>query len=660
MGELGALGGGRQGVEVSESKIPLSRALLIAAIAIVGVFTIAALLEHTVLVGADRPMVELFHAVRGITSSFVAAVAVVWALQRASSPLAKSDGTNAHPLEEELGPLALARWIIRMRWVAAIVTTVMVAGAARFEGALAPGVLPRLVGVVVLVPVLNLIYAGVSGRTRHPRAELVAQVVGDLLLLTALLHYTGGVENPMMALMALHVAIAGIVLPARECYGVAALAIVLSVGLAWAELIGIAPHHPLGLWSESRSLSSEPRYVALWGAAQSAMLVGIAHFSVTLSENARRARRTLLAMAEGAVEQKSLLERALETTGTGLRLLGPDLRPTFESSLWRDWFGGTARASSPSLAAQRVLEDQVVRVNEVSQPEPDPARPGRMRTRSFEVTTAPVLGSGGTARQVVELVTDVTEKKRAQAELVRTGKLVAVGELAAVVAHEINNPIAILGAKAQLLLSSQHQEMSPKVQRELQKIVELSERVASIAQGLLSACRPARGARKRLDLRSPIRRVLGMIEAERDKRGVQVVDRLGEPLPVQGNSSELEQVFLNLILNALHAMQAGGTLTVTCCEEAAVDEISVAVEDTGSGIPRELLERVFEPFFSTKSEGHGTGLGLSVCLSVVQAHGGRVDIDSEEGKWTRVTVTLPRATEPEEVQGAEAAHLGGG
>jgi len=647
---------------VSLGRPSLARAILFATTAIVSVFAVASVLESTLLGNADQASVDLFHAARGIASSTVAALAVVWALQRTGSPLARGTGGSLDPEEKELNPLELARWIIRMRWVACAVMGAMVAGAARVRGLLADGALVPLVVVVVLTPALNLLYLALLRRMRSARVGLLLQVVGDLVLLTAALHYSGGVGNPLVALMALHVAIAGIVLTARECYAVAGAAIALSAGLGWAEAVGLATHHPLGLWPNAgqRTLALQPTYVALWSVAQAATLVGIAHFSVTLSENARRARQTLLSVAEGAMAQKSLLEHALETTGTGLRLIGPDLAPTWESSRWREWFGGSARASAPSLAVVRVFEDRAVRVSEISVPEPDPARPGRMRTRSFEITTAPVIGAGDGGRQVVELATDVTDKKRAQAELVRTGKLVAVGELAAVVAHEINNPIAILGAKAQLLLTSHHQEMSPKVQRELQKIVELSERVASIAQGLLSACRPARGARKRMDLRAPIRRVLGMIDAEREKRGVEVDDRLEEPLPVLGNPSELEQVFLNLILNALHAMPNGGKLSVVRCPEAAAGDVAVAVEDTGAGIPREHLDRVFEPFFSTKGEGHGTGLGLSVCLSVVQAHGGRIDIDSEEGKWTRVLVTLPRAAETEEVRGAEAAHLGSG
>lgn len=637
---------------MNSTKSSLARACAFASVAVVGVFGIGSLLESTVFRGADPAHVDLLHASRGVFSSILAAAAVAWALSRTGSPL--TDNVSADP--DDAGSAELARWIIRMRWVAALVLSVLVLGAARVGHLLAPGVVLPLLGTTLLVPLVNLAHMGLLRRSAAPRVGLLAQVVGDLLILTALLHWTGGIGNPLILLMALHVVIAGIVLPPRDCYLVAGLAILLSVGLAWAEVAGIFAHHPIAYGATGGPIALLPSYVAVWGAAHAVVLVAIAHFAATLSGNARSARAKLLGMAEGAVAQRGLLERALATTGTGLRLVGPDLTPTWESSRWAEWFGGKERAS----AAQRVFEDGSVRVAETSLPEPDPARPGRMRTRSFEVTTAPVVGSDGKTRQVVELAIDVTEKKRAQAELVRTGKLVAVGELAAVVAHEINNPIAILGAKAQLLLGSHSKDMSPKVAQELQKIVELSERVASIAQGLLSACRPARGARKLIDLRSPARRVIGMIEAERAKRKVEVEDALGAPIWVHANGSELEQVFLNLVLNALHAMPTGGTLSLSPCPAAPEGQTGIVVGDTGSGIPRDQLERVFEPFFSTKSEGHGTGLGLSVCLSVVQAHGGQIEIDSEEGQWTKVSVRLPQATPAEEVDGAQAAHLGSG
>ena len=124
-----------------------------------------------------------------------------------------------------------------------------------------------------------------------------------------------------------------------------------------------------------------------------------------------------------------------------------------------------------------------------------------------------------------------------------------------------------------------------------------------------------------------------------------MVDELPTSLPgVEANAGELEQVFLNLFLNALDAMPDGGTLTVAASvrrEGSGPAEVACIVRDTGSGIPPEVKGRIFEPFFSTKEAGRGTGLGLSICLGLIRSHGGRIELDSEPGRGTAVTVALP-------------------
>jgi len=126
---------------------------------------------------------------------------------------------------------------------------------------------------------------------------------------------------------------------------------------------------------------------------------------------------------------------------------------------------------------------------------------------------------------------------------------------------------------------------------------------------------------------------------------VVVQDELPETLPpVKANAQELEQVFLNLLLNALDAMPKGGRLKVSAATTALRDEqpaVAVAVADTGVGIPETIRDRIFEPFFTTKQEGRGTGLGLSICLGLVRSHGGEIEVESEPGRGSRFTIKLP-------------------
>ena len=388
------------------------------------------------------------------------------------------------------------------------------------------------------------------------------------------------------------------------------------------------------------------------------MLLLTAYFVTTLAERMRKNERSLEVLADRAVAGQRLLERALETTSTGLRVLDGDLGTRWANNLWQEWFhraSGSASFVSQLLdgehsPARQCLQDGEVRVTE-SAPDPQagspaPAQGPGTAPRVFQVTTAPLRDAAGRIQQIVELAEDVTPHKHAQARMVRAGTLAAVGQLAGQVAHEVNNPIAIISGKARLLLSDHQQDMTPMIARELRAIAEAAERVARIAQGLLSHARPSRGDRTRLDVRLPVRRSLALIEEAARRIGVGVEDSLPEVrLPVHANSNELEQVFLNLFLNALDAMPNGGRLRVSAQTANGTDDedsiVAIAVEDTGGGIAPEVRDRIFEPFFTTKREGRGTGLGLSICRGLVRSHKGSIRVESQPGAGTRFVVSLP-------------------
>jgi len=250
----------------------------------------------------------------------------------------------------------------------------------------------------------------------------------------------------------------------------------------------------------------------------------------------------------------------------------------------------------------------------------------------------------------VQLAREITEQKAIQARVARTERLVAVGELAGRVAHEVNNPVAIIGAKSRLLLSDHRDGLSAHAVDELAKIAELSDRIARIAQGLLSYCRPSVGPAKPVDIRSVVRKSLAMVEPSARGAGVAVEERLPVALPlVRVNAGEMGQVFLNLFVNALDAMPTGGRLTVSArAGDGGVDGnglLHLVVADTGSGIPADIRERMFEPFLTTKPEGQGTGLGLSICLGLMHGNKGSIEIESEPARGTRVILGFPLAAD---------------
>jgi two-component system sensor kinase FixL len=235
---------------------------------------------------------------------------------------------------------------------------------------------------------------------------------------------------------------------------------------------------------------------------------------------------------------------------------------------------------------------------------------------------------------------DISERRAMEERLQASIRMAALGEMAGKIAHEVNNPIAIIAGKARLRLTDPREEMSAGLRRDLEKIAHQCDRVAQLNRTLLNYSRPSCHPKSSLDLNRPLRRALDLAQDKVERSGISLIDALDPQLPpVVGNGHELEQVFLNLALNGIDAMrEAGGTLRVT----SSRDDRQVAAEfsDTGTGIAEDVRERIFEPFFTTKDK-RGTGLGLAVCHGIVEDHGGEIHVDSAPGRGTRFRVTLP-------------------
>ena len=228
-------------------------------------------------------------------------------------------------------------------------------------------------------------------------------------------------------------------------------------------------------------------------------------------------------------------------------------------------------------------------------------------------------------------------------QLLQTERLAAVGQLAAGAAHEINNPLAIISARTQLL---ENREQDEKKRRDMHQISEQIERISSILQSLMGFARPNAPQVTKVDLNALLLKIIGLVESIFQNHRIPIVQHLSPELPViLADANQLEQVFLNLVINAQHAMEkGGGVLTVTSNFLPDGKRIAVSVKDTGCGIPPENLARIFDPFFSTKSEGKGTGLGLSTAYGIVTNHYGEIKVESVPGRGTEMIVILPVST----------------
>jgi len=242
-----------------------------------------------------------------------------------------------------------------------------------------------------------------------------------------------------------------------------------------------------------------------------------------------------------------------------------------------------------------------------------------------------------------ELESRMDELQRAHATLVESAKLAAIGELAASVAHEINNPLTVILANSNLLL---RQLPSDAPARKRVSTIEMeATRAGKIVRDLLSFARRREAKREQVSVHELLDRAIELLGPRLTGGRVEVERVFDLALPaIAGDRDQLTQVFLNLITNALDAMESGGRLVLQTGIHQEDDRrtmVSVSVSDTGQGISAEHRARIFEPFYTTKSDGRGTGLGLSVSLGIVRMHGGSIDVESKLGHGTTMRVTLP-------------------
>jgi two-component system NtrC family sensor kinase len=270
--------------------------------------------------------------------------------------------------------------------------------------------------------------------------------------------------------------------------------------------------------------------------------------------------------------------------------------------------------------------------------------PAEDASRLVNVAVVPLRASQGgevVTEGTVVILQDVTTRVQLEEQLQISEKMASIGLLAAGVAHEVNTPLTGISSFTQMLLQGADAD-DPKT-RLLDKIERQTFRAAKIVNGLLNLSRPASAAsadRSVVDLNVVLADVLGLLEHQFNTHRVKVRKELcDEPAFVSGMEHKLQQVFLNLFLNAKDAMPKGGWLSVRTAVEP--ERIMVELADTGGGIPSEHLARIYDPFFTTKTMNQGTGLGLSITYGIVREHDGTIECDSTVGQGTRFVLSFP-------------------
>lgn len=229
--------------------------------------------------------------------------------------------------------------------------------------------------------------------------------------------------------------------------------------------------------------------------------------------------------------------------------------------------------------------------------------------------------------------------QKAFSQITNAEKLAAVGQMAAGVAHEINNPLGGILLYSNLILEDMASD-DPR-RENMEKIVYQTNRCKGIVQDLLNFARTPTGELLPIDVNDVIRNTLNLVKDQFAFFGVEITTDLQNDLPqIKGDSLKLEEVFLNLFMNAADAMEGKGKLTIKS-EKTNDYHAKITVSDTGKGIDKSFLPHIFEPFFTTKDAGHGTGLGLSIIYGILKNHNGSIHVESDPGKGTTFFILLP-------------------
>jgi signal transduction histidine kinase len=261
--------------------------------------------------------------------------------------------------------------------------------------------------------------------------------------------------------------------------------------------------------------------------------------------------------------------------------------------------------------------------------------------RIFKTYTYPLTGKAGHLLGVVHYMRDVTEQKLLERENERVGRLAALGELSAVIAHEIRNPLSGVGISAQALSRALHP--GDFHESNLKNILKGIRKVDDIIKGLLDFANPKEPILNPSSVNKIIEEALFFSAPQAQESHIIIEKTLAKNLPpVLLDSDQIKRVFINIILNAIQAMRPGGVLAIRTAKKT-VRQVMVRISDTGSGIPMAMIKRVFDPFFTTKSQG--AGLGLSISRTILEKHHATISCDSQEGKGTTFTIVFPCETQ---------------
>jgi two-component system sensor histidine kinase PilS (NtrC family) len=487
--------------------------------------------------------------------------------------------------------------------------------------------------------VLLALYHWTVGRHLPARLEAYIQLIGDLAIVTVLVYASGGPDSVFNFLYLVVIGASAFLLYRPGAVLVASIAVVLYGSVVQFLAYGILPPPPLAPVSD-------------WGGARVrynlaitvAGFYGVAFMVSYLSEKLRSARDELALRQRALQRLQHLYGNVISTMSSGLMTTDGHQRVTFLNRA-----GGLLLGVDPARAPGRLLPEIGFRFDagwdeirarargpETYRDEVEIERGSEKRLVGYSLR---ILKDAEGDEGALLLFQDLTEMKKLERQARFHSQLAAVGELAAGIAHEIRNPLASISGSVQVL--SKELSVGSAERRLMEIIVSESSRLSKILEDFLRFVRPQERRVADFDVATTVLEVMDLFRLSDEISDAHRIEVSVEPRSsvLSGDRDQIRQILYNVARNAVHAMSAGGTLTVEGREEGPW--YTIRFTDTGRGMSEQELSRLFTPF-STAFDG-GTGLGMAIVRKIVEDHGGAIDAESRPGEGTTVTVLLPRA-----------------
>lgn len=504
--------------------------------------------------------------------------------------------------------------------------------------------LAHLYGLFLSTYGLSLVWLVTYLRGVRPALQVVLQLLGDIAIVTGLVYVTGGLYSPFSFLYLTVIVVAALFLPrgAMVVAGLSAVVYGLLVDLMLFEVIPIPPN----LVGTQVVLPTSRVLYQLLIHVIGFMLVAV--LVSYLAESARAAHSRLEEEQERASQFVALADHVVRSMSAGILAVDRDGRVLHLNPAGARILG----VDDPEAVTGRTLDD-LIPLSDKSWAQLRSAADGRVLTRletrlsgtdvRLGMSVGPLEDERGGAVGHVVNFQDLSELESEDEARRLKERMAAVGEMAARMAHEVKNPLASISGSAQVLASGRLPATGGG-RRLLDIIVDESRRLSGILDQFLDYARPRSATSQRCDLSALLRDCVDLLRRSAElSPGHRVELDTPRQLVVLGDPNRLRQVFWNLSRNALEAMPEGGRLQVTAARHGARAVLTWA--DTGVGMDEQIRRRAFEPFVTSRAGG--TGLGLAIVYSVVDEHGGSVEIESSEGEGTTVTVELPLSGEIE-------------